>query len=1098
MRRHGNGNAWRSRALLAVAAAFTACAQVPAVHAWTDRLTLPAYREGDPPTAPQFAAWNADAAHYPYPLRSNLTHERENRTWRTLNLENEYLLCRVLPDLGGHLYSCRDKRNGREIFHANPAIRPGMVGLRGAWDAMGIESNFPVGHTRVTTSPVDFAIRSDPDGSARAIVEEIDRVSGMQWRVEFVLRPASSVLEQRVLLYNRSAARWPYSWWANAEITFDDPGLRFILPAHAVSTPGAPSRIVAWPPGGGKDGAMAAHHRESETWFAYGTREPFFAVYKPGSRSGVAHVADPAVVAGKEIRLWGTERDRWVEQALTENFPSYVELQGGLFQNQDTFEFLEPGQFRAFSEFWVPVYDEGGVSRATRDAVLNLQREPGRLTIEIGATRPIRGARIRISTEGKDAGETQADLTPAATYRRSIDNPGAAPYTIELLDSSGAVLLRNTEGSFEAETNVPLGKVAETDWNGADVSEKFYLARAEDNELHQRWAFALRDYTDGLRRYPSSLSLKKAAGRFFLNLNRFEEAAHLLVEVPADDEALYDLGVAQAMDGRDAEASAAFKRVHAESVFGRAAALELARIAARAGDLPGALAQLKPLLQAHSGPVEAGAMEVAMLRRSGRAEDAKRELRRWQEIDPADSMLRFEATLAGATDEDLWRHLSQDSQRVLDLADEYLGLGMMPDALALLERRFPVAAQAEIEPGAVPAGLNPMIAYYRAFCRSRMGQDPAADLAQAAAGFTRYLFPYRASSFAVLGNALKVNPHDALAHLLMARLLFDSLQTDGAIAEWQKARADGPKLPEVREELARTLIDVKKDPAGAFAVIKEGLSLDPGNAALRELSNRASEVLKPPIPARTAAASASTSTPKASRKPAAATAAVVPRAASSPLEIAHLALGEAAAGNVASATRRFNSDTFAAEKQPDEVRRSYIEVQLQNLTAMGQAGECTQALDQLFRLGNEDPALAFTLYGFDHFMRAAHFQYYAASLEALCHDGKNARKHWIKVSKMNEPVSSPEFAYPILAAWRLDPAQAAPRIAAALAQVGAERAKPGADSRKDLMFLEGALLRAAGKDQLALERLQAAQSSSDVWLRYLTTVEAREILRQAR
>src|ERR1700722_3734677 len=187
-------------------------AQVPAVRAWQDSIPLPTYREGAPPATPQFAAWGQPGKtdpHYPYPLRVNFTKQREDRSWRSLNLENEYLFCRVLPDLGGHLYSCRDKRNNRELFYANPVVKPANVGLRGSWDAMGIESNFPVGHTRVSTSPVDFAVRSDPDGSARAIVEEIDRITGMQWRSEFILRPGSTVLEQRVTLYNRAQTRWP-------------------------------------------------------------------------------------------------------------------------------------------------------------------------------------------------------------------------------------------------------------------------------------------------------------------------------------------------------------------------------------------------------------------------------------------------------------------------------------------------------------------------------------------------------------------------------------------------------------------------------------------------------------------------------------------------------------------------------------------------------------------------------------------------------------------------------------------------------------------------------------------------------------------------
>jgi len=74
------------------------------------------------------------------------------------------------------------------------------IGYRGAWAAFGIEFNFPVSHNWVSMSPVDFAFAKHDDGSAAVTVGNIDRVYGMQWTVELVLRPKSTVLEQRVTL----------------------------------------------------------------------------------------------------------------------------------------------------------------------------------------------------------------------------------------------------------------------------------------------------------------------------------------------------------------------------------------------------------------------------------------------------------------------------------------------------------------------------------------------------------------------------------------------------------------------------------------------------------------------------------------------------------------------------------------------------------------------------------------------------------------------------------------------------------------------------------------------------------------------------------
>jgi hypothetical protein len=48
----------------------------------------------------------------------------------------------VLPDIGGHLYTCTDKINGQSLFYANPSIKKAVIGYRGAWAAFGVEFNF--------------------------------------------------------------------------------------------------------------------------------------------------------------------------------------------------------------------------------------------------------------------------------------------------------------------------------------------------------------------------------------------------------------------------------------------------------------------------------------------------------------------------------------------------------------------------------------------------------------------------------------------------------------------------------------------------------------------------------------------------------------------------------------------------------------------------------------------------------------------------------------------------------------------------------------------------------------------------------------------
>ena len=187
---------------------------------------------------------------------------------------------------------------------------------------------------------------------------------------------------------------------------------------------------------------------------------------------------------------------------------------------------------------------------------------------------------------------------------------------------------------------------------------------------------------------------------------------------------------------------------------------------------------------------------------------------------------------------------------------------------------------------------------------------------------------------------------------------------------------------------------------------------------------------------------------------------------------------------------------FTAEKQSDEVRRAYIEVQLQKLLAASlKPDQCPNVLDAIDRLGDEDKSLPFTFHGFGSFMKAAHFQYYLGIIEANCHAQKNARKRFEKVSKMKESLPSAEAAYPLLAAAKLNPAEAKSRIGAALESVRASLTSAAGEPRFALLYVEAMLLHASGKDAEAGQRLQEMMGkASDVQIQYLARMGVREML----
>ena len=172
----------------------------------------------------------------------------------------------------------------------------------------------------------------------------------------------------------------------------------------------------------------------------------------------------------------------------------------------------------------------------------------------------------------------------------------------------------------------------------------------------------------------------------------------------------------------------------------------MARLEARHGNLTAALDQVGRALAESPAMVRAGAMEVALLRRAGQTEKANHRLAHWAALDPTSAQLRYERVRLGAAEPALWKHLAADPYRVLDLAIDYLEIGSYKDALDLLSRQYPAFDAATAEPGAVLPQQHPLIAYYRGYCREKLGESGAADFAAAAKLSTRYVFPNRAET----------------------------------------------------------------------------------------------------------------------------------------------------------------------------------------------------------------------------------------------------------------------------------------------------------------------------------------------------------------
>jgi len=1020
-------------ALLLLTAAAGAAAESPtpatprAVQVSQSTLTLPTYEEDLPDVNPRFDLFaRRPFLIYPYTARTNLTNRRAPKTWRTLVLENEYLRLVVLPDLGGRIYSCVDKANGQELFYANTAIKYADVAYRGAWVALGVEFNFPVSHNWMTVSPVDFATARHEDGSASIWVGNTDRPYGMTWRVELRLRPGRSLLEQTTTLYNRSDVRHRFYWWTTASVRADADS--WILYPMEFTAAHHFADVDTWPvDSSGTDLSRPGNHTAGfVSRFAYGSREPFMGVYRPATASGVVHVADHADLPGKKIWSWGSDDEgRDWRRALSDDDSAYLEVQAGLFRNQETYAFLEPGEVLRFRESYQPVRKIGGWSRAGDEGALYLRREAsGALHVGLNLTRTLRGGRLVIRDGDRSLREETLTLTPAGAFDRSFgDLTAASAYTVEVRDEASRLLLAHTENryDFAPRSEVKTGPQAPYVFPPPERrSEGDWLELGRYQELNGKLLEARDVYTAALVAFPASVGLERAAGRLAVGLRRFAEAVPHLTSAAArasnDGEALYALGLAQDALGETQKARFAWDQAAALPATRAAALLQLAALAAREGDPLEGLRLVRESLAAAPRQTRAGGIEIALLRGEGRTQEAKARLRHWQSEDPADSLLRHEGVLLGTADPSLWPHLASDPERVLALAADYMAIGLWQDARALLARSYPAQGRVS-EPGAVLPQDDPLVAYYRGYCEERLGRSGRESFALASRQSTRYVFPNRRETLPVLRRALEANPGDATAHFLLGSLFLSGGQTDEALAEWEKARAADPRIPVLHRNIGLTLLYSRKDGAAeALRAFEEGMSADPTNVELYQGADQALSLLGHGPDARIAALRRY----PGSELPA-------------PL-VYKLSLALAEAGRFAEAEPLFPGRFFPREEFGTNVRQVYLELKLREALALARAGRRAEAEAIAAAFGRPVAGFDFTKDGMAAFVEAPRFQYYCGELQALLGHDVAAREHWRK-AEAGRDLRQAAFAY--RAAQRLSDASDAvwrPRLEAALAE----------------------------------------------------------------
>ena len=1045
------------------------------VRVWEGTLTLPTYEEGMPDTNPPFDQFTSNKFNYPYVMRENLTSRRVDHDWRAIYLENEYLKCSILPDIGGHLYTCFDKISGQSMFYANTSIKKAAVGYRGAWAAFGIEFNFPVSHNWASMSPVDFAFHKNADGSASVIVGNIDRVYGMEWTVELVLRPKSTVLEERVTLSNRSDVRHRFYWWNNAAARVSDDS-QIVYPMRFAASHGF-TEVVRWPiDDDGHDLSVIRNHVHGPvSLFSHGSREDFMGIWHPATRTGTVHFAQYEELPAKKIWSWGVDEEGldW-RKALSDDNSGYIEIQAGLFRNQETYSFLGPRQSIHFSEYWMPVRQIDGISRANLSGVLSLARHGNSLVVGFSANHSFPNATVSILNGSSRILSEKVDLAPERAWTHEL--PGAdsqTKYTVEIRDALGALLMRQTDGEYDwtPESEVRVGP--QTSYRTPDPDQRTcddWIQLGKDLELNGKNLEALDTYEETLRRFPVNFGALKAAGRLTATLLRFDEAKRFLEQVQArdtsDPEISYYLGLSYDGLGETRKARTSYEDAQRFASFRAAAALRLGEMVARGGDMDEAERHLSEAVRAAPDDVRALEELVAVKVVSGKAEEGKTLARQGIARFPLSYLLSEELG------EPNLKQLANDAIRVLNLAAEYMRLGLYQRALTVLSRDYPSPQPDQTEPGALPPGNHPMIAYFRGYCRERLGQSGVSDYKIASKLSTSYVFPSSSEELTVLSAVARTDPQDATAQYLLGTLHFSRGLTDAALEEWSQARKVNPTIPVLDASLGLALLHEKHDAEQALSAFRDGLQSDAKNVTVYLGADQALSLLSKPASERVQVLEK------------------YPNLADAPSSlIFELILNLAENGDFQRAESLFHNRFFPREEGGTNVRQVWVEVELQKMLASARAGHCADALAMAGHLGSPVPDLPFTHDGLEPILQSARTNYQLGATYVTCGKPEDAARKF-------QLASAPSAPDQMLWAWRaaqrlpgFEAKQWQDRLGTALAQSKSRSETSSFASWWD--YTAGALASALGGQQEANERFQKALLLPDRMLSYHFTRLAR-------
>ncbi len=764
------------------------------VKIFKSKIVIPTYPEPAAEEMPMFAENRVHqrSSGRPYPNKVVMEVDRihkEDKEYKLVTLENEYVKIEILPEIGGRIYSAYDKTTGYDYFYKQHVIKPALIGVLGSWISGGVEFNWPFHHRASGFMACDSTIEELPDGSAACHLSEHDPIDRMKGMVSIILRPGETSLETRMRLYNRTSADKSFLWWENAAVPVNE-SYQIFFPQDVsyVNFHYLKSRTTYPIAGNGvfngipmdidRDISWHKNTKQATSYFACASDYDFFGGYDHGKECGVVHIGDHHISPGKKMFTWAyCQLSKSWENALTDTDGEYAELMAGSYSdNQPNFSWLAPYETKEFSQHWYPISKIGCPTFANLNCAFRLDKENNSLKIQ--STKVYKNAFIKIFDSENVYFDETCDLIPNNALEFEMK---ALPQyvTVEII-ADGKTVAEYKEKKFnnftmpDVITDMPSAA-------GMNDADELYFAGVHVDQYRDPHTYPDSFWKEALKRkinhIPSLIAMAKyELSRYSLDsaegyIKRAIDAITIYNERVQSGDVYYTYGRILEAKGETDKAYDYYYKAYWAADSVAKAMTRIALIDIKRKDYYEAIRHAENALDYGKNNNLAISALVIALREIGENEKADLILKEQLEKDSLDHLARFLSN-----DKEFYAVMDSDAvQTCLDIAFDLSAMGRYEDIIFMLENLISYSDSNKKKMAYFALG------YYKFF----VGRDGIEEYKKGEAACLGSAYPVRIEEQKILEDVIS-KTDSKTAKMLLGCLLYNKLHYKEAAELWKE------------------------------------------------------------------------------------------------------------------------------------------------------------------------------------------------------------------------------------------------------------------------------------------------------------------------